>query len=144
MVNSRFQLSQLYKFVIVELKNHVQILPILKINSFGLIINNNYQGFKSFFYYKKWIIVIILYLNYQNWIIVIILYLNTKVVLLGTKGLEEGGHMKVDHIRTCIAIYVKQWSCTIVIHPSKQTPFWGCGSCILFFMLRCTCSQWQN
>ena len=52
-INSRFQLSQLYKFVIVELKNHVQILPILKINSFDLIINNNYQGFKSFFYYKK-------------------------------------------------------------------------------------------
>ena len=52
-VNRRFQLSQLYKFVIVELKTHVKILPILKINSFGLIINNNYQGFKSFFYYKK-------------------------------------------------------------------------------------------
>ena len=52
-VNSRFQLSQLYKFVIVELKTHVKILPILKINSFGLIINNNYQGFKSIFYYKK-------------------------------------------------------------------------------------------
>lgn len=52
-VNSRFQLSQLYKFVIVELKTNVKILPILKINSFGLIINNNYQGFKSFFYYKK-------------------------------------------------------------------------------------------